>query len=131
MTMRAAMAALLYFACVFAAGFLLGPFRVLWIEPRLGPFLATLAEAPFLIAAMVLAARHVAGRTAPPLAAGERLAVGVLAAALVLVSDATVGRWMRGLSLNDQIAGLASPAGLAYLAMIGLFAAMPRLVQAR
>ena len=41
-----AKAALLYFAVVFAAGFLLGTVRTLWIAPRLGTRVAELAETP-------------------------------------------------------------------------------------
>jgi hypothetical protein len=34
-------------------GFLLGPIRVLWLEPRVGLVIAAACEAPFLLAAMV------------------------------------------------------------------------------
>jgi len=45
--MRIALAILLYFGVVFGAGFLLGPIRVVWLEPRFGPIIATACEAPF------------------------------------------------------------------------------------
>jgi hypothetical protein len=45
--MRIAAAGLLYFAIVFGTGFILGPIRVLWLEPRVGPLVATACEAPF------------------------------------------------------------------------------------
>lgn len=54
---RALHAAFIYFAIVFGAGMLLGPPRVLWLEPWLGKTLAVLAEAPLLIFAMSLGAR--------------------------------------------------------------------------
>jgi hypothetical protein len=56
---RIAAAALLYFGIVFGAGLLLGPIRVLWLEPRVGPVIAVACETPFLLAAMLLAARWV------------------------------------------------------------------------
>jgi hypothetical protein len=52
----AAAAAVLYFLAAFGAGFLLGPIRVLVLEPRLGAFAAVLIEAPLLLAANVVAA---------------------------------------------------------------------------
>jgi len=57
--MRVALAILLYFGVVFGAGFLLGPIRVVWLEPRLGLIVATACEAPFLLMAMLVAARWV------------------------------------------------------------------------
>jgi hypothetical protein len=47
----------LYFLIVFGIGFLLGPVRVFWLEPRLGETMATLCEAPFLLIAIVLVTR--------------------------------------------------------------------------
>src|SRR3984893_8242791 len=57
--MRITLAILLYFGVVFGVGFLLGPMRVLWLEPRFGPIIATACEAPFLLMAMLIAARRV------------------------------------------------------------------------
>jgi hypothetical protein len=59
--MRIAAAAALYFTIVFGVGFLLGPIRVLWLEPLVGPTAAALCEAPFLLAAMVIASLRVPG----------------------------------------------------------------------
>jgi len=49
--MRIAASAALCFVIVFGAGMLLGPMRVLWLEPRMGPFVAVPCEAPFVLAA--------------------------------------------------------------------------------
>ncbi len=57
--MRIIAAAALYFLIVFGAGFLLGPVRVFWLEPRLGETIAALCEAPFLLVAIILAAQWV------------------------------------------------------------------------
>jgi hypothetical protein len=57
--MRIAASALLYFVIVFGAGFLLGPIRVFWLEPQVGPTIAVLCEAPLLLVIIVVAARWV------------------------------------------------------------------------
>ena len=44
--MQIVKAAVLYFALVFGAGFVLGPIRILWVAPRLGARVAELLEAP-------------------------------------------------------------------------------------
>ena len=55
--MRIIAGAVLYFLIVFGVGFVLGPVRVYWLERQLGETMATLCEAPFLLIAIVLAAR--------------------------------------------------------------------------
>ena len=57
--MRVTLAMLFYFGLVFGTGFLLGPIRVLWLEPRFGPIIATACEAPFMLLAILVAARWV------------------------------------------------------------------------
>ncbi|MFN8910213.1 MAG: hypothetical protein ACK5YW_13120, partial [Betaproteobacteria bacterium] len=65
--------AALYFAAVFGTGFVLGPLRVLWLEPRLGVRAAELLEAPFMLSAIVLAGRWAGGgRRRPPGAGAAR-----------------------------------------------------------
>jgi hypothetical protein len=129
--MRTAAAALLYFALVFAAGFLFGPVRVLWLEPKLGPFLAVLCEMPFLIAAMVLAARWVPSVLTLPRTTQPLLLMGLGALALQQIADIVVGVGLRGLSLAAQFAQFATPQGAVYAAALVAFAAMPWLVNRR
>ena len=64
MLVRILKAALLYFAFVFGAGFVLGPIRILWVAPRFGARMAELMEAPIMIAVLFLAARWVVRRLA-------------------------------------------------------------------
>jgi hypothetical protein len=129
--MQTAAAALLYFALVFAAGFLLGPVRVLWLEPKLGPFLAVLCEVPFLIAAMVFAARWVARRLALHHDRRALILMGLAALALLQAADIAIGVGLRGLSLAAQFAQFTTPQGLVYAAALIAFAAMPPLVNRR
>ncbi len=125
--MMIAAAAVLYFLIVFGVGFLLGPIRVLLLEPRIGQLAAVLLEAPFLIAAIVLAARWVPRwcRVAP--ATGPLLAVGLGALALQQVADLLVGLKLRGMGAAEQLARFVTLEGAVYAALLVLFALMPLL----
>jgi hypothetical protein len=127
--MRIVLAALGYFGIVFGVGLLLGSTRVFWLEPRLGATSATLVEAPFLVAAMFAAARWLPRRFALGSSTRDLLGVGLGALALVAVADVTVGRWLRGLTTAEQVAQLRTAAGMVYLVLLLLFAAMPWLVR--
>jgi hypothetical protein len=129
--MRIAGAALLYFGIAFGTGFVLGPIRVLWLEPQVGPAIAVLCETPFLLAAMALASRWVPStvhlrRDFPSLAL-----MGIGALALQQVADLAVGIGLRGLSPAEQLAQFATPAGRIYAGALVAFAAMPLLVNWR
>jgi hypothetical protein len=118
-------AAAVYFALVFAAGLLLGPVRVIWLEPWLGNAIAVLLEAPFLIAAMWFAA-HAAPRWVGANGGWPSfLAIGLLALILQQVADLAVGFGLRGMTLRDQLAHFATPAGMIYAATLVVFALMP------
>jgi hypothetical protein len=129
--MRVVSAALLYFAIVFGVGMALGPVRVLWLEPRLGTTLAVLCEAPFLLAAMLVAARWVPRRTGLGHGLAPLALMGIGALALQQAADLGVGIWLRGLTPAQQYAGLATPAGAVYLALLVIFAALPAALNAR
>jgi hypothetical protein len=129
--MRTAAAALLYCVLVFAAGFLLGPIRVLWLEPKLGPFLAVLCEMPFLIAAMVFAARWVPRVVSLAREPQSLILMGLGALALLQAADIAVGVGLRGLTLSAQFAQFATPQGVVYAAALVAFAAMPVIVNRR
>lgn len=126
--MRVAAAALLYCAIVFAVGLALGPIRVLWLEPKLGEVLAELCEAPFLLAAMVLASRWVPQvlRLRRDLASLGLMGVGALA--IQQGADLAVGVYLRGIAPADQLAHFATAAGLIYAGLLVAFAAMPILL---
>ena len=128
---RVLSAAAAYFVIVFTVGLILGPVRVLWIEPWLGPLLAILCEAPLLTIAMIVAAR-----IAPALAGlgpgwGARLVMGVLALVMQQLADLAVGFGLRGVTLQEQLAYFRTLPGYIYIIMLVLFALMPLLVYAR
>jgi hypothetical protein len=126
--MRIVMAAALYFVGVFAVGFLLGPIRVLWLEPRLGTTIAVLCETPFLVAAMVAVARWVSNKLHVSGHIVARAAMGGVALVLQAVADGVVGIGLRGVTPAEQLAYFSTPAGLIYAAALLAFAAMPVLV---
>ena len=127
--MRIVLATLLYFAVVFGTGLVLGPVRVLWLEPRVGPAIAELIEAPFLVIAMVGAARWVPkiARTTENLRSSAFIRVGALV--LLLMADFTVGYSLRGLALPEQLARFATAPGVIYAILLLLFALMPVLLK--
>jgi hypothetical protein len=129
--MRIVAAAFAYFAIVFGAGWILGPIRVLWLEPRLGPTLAVVCEAPFLLVVMVVAARKI-----PPaahLASGRTSLILMGLGALVLqqAAEFSLGAALRGRSPSDQLAQFATTPGLIYAGLLLVFALMPLLANRR
>ncbi len=118
-------AAAIYFALVFAVGMVLGPPRVLWLEPWLGKALAVLLEAPLLMAAMWFAAR-----LAPAWAGVDGdwvsfLSIGVIALVLQQMADLAVGFGLRGMTFADQLEYFSTPAGMIYAFTLVAFAVMP------
>jgi hypothetical protein len=129
--MRIAAAALLYFGIVFGVGLLLGPIRVLWLEPQVGPAIAVACETPFLLAAMLLAARRVPSALHLRRSFSALATMGIGALLLQQAADLVVGVGLRGLSPTEQLAQFATPAGRIYAAALIAFAAMPLLVNWR
>src|SRR6266849_8797886 len=123
--MRVALAILLYFGVVFGAGFLLGPIRVVWLEPRLGLIVATACEAPFLLMAMLVAARWVPRVLNIRRDPKTLILVGIGALVLLQIADFTVGFWLRGITPAEQVAQFGTGQGNIYAALLALFAIMP------
>lgn len=121
-------AALLYFALVFAAGFALGPIRIMWVVPRLGTRWAELLEAPVMLAVIVAAARWTARYCAVPSAPASRLAMGCLALGLMLVAEFGLVLRLRGMSYREYLATRDPVSGTVFYACLGLMALMPLLV---
>lgn len=128
---RVAGAALVYFALVMGAGFVFGIIRVLLLVPQLGPRWSELAEAPFMFAVILLAARHVVRARLTEASLRARLATGMLALVLVLASEFGVVLWMRGLTLATWLASRDDVAGAVYAALLLLFALAPALERRR
>ena len=121
-------AGVLYFALVFAAGFVLGTIRTLWMAPSFGTRTAELMEAPIMLVATILAARWVARLLSLPPTAATRLGVGFLALGFMLGAEFTVILLVRGLTIGEYLASRDPVAGTVYIVMLGIFAVMPLLV---
>jgi hypothetical protein len=129
--MKMLAAAAIYFLIVFGTGFLVGPVRVLYVEPRLGPTAAVLFEAPILLVAMVIGARlalHFSGVTK---SGAVLLVIGLIGLFLQQVADIAVGVLLRGMTVVDHFAQFATAPGMVYAALLAVFVLMPWLVGRR
>jgi hypothetical protein len=118
-------AAFAYFAIVFAVGFALGALRVAAVAPALGARWAELAEMPLMLAASALAARWACARLRVPPRAGPRLAMGMLALALLLATEFTVVLALRGQTIADNLATRDPVSGVAYALSLLAYALFP------
>lgn len=121
-------AALLYFALIFGAGFVLGPIRLLWAVPRFGTRTAELMEMPIMFVVTVAAARWAVRRFAVPSTPWRRLAMGCTALGLLLAAELALVLRLRGLSIEEYLASRDPVSGTVYYAMLGVVAIMPLLV---
>ena len=129
--MRILKAAALYFAVVFAAGFVLGPIRIAFLVPRLGTRYAELLEMPVMLIIIVFSARWVVRKCAVPSAWLNRIGVGVLALVLMLSAEFGLVLRLRGLSPREYLATRDPVSGTAYYFSLAVFAVMPRVVGRR
>lgn len=120
-------AGVLYFAVVFGAGFVLGTIRTLWIVPSFGTRRAELIEAPIMFAITVLSSRWVVQRLAIRPSFPRRIAVGLVALGLLVLTEFTVVLWIRGLTIAEYIAGRDPVAATVYVVLLTAFALMPSL----
>lgn len=116
----------IYFAAVFAFAFLMGVARTLFVAPRVGAMAAVGIEVPIvLLASWVVASRVLGGS---PLTAGRRAAMGAIAFALLMISEAALSVVMRGESVAQWAVNLITPVGLLGLASQIGFALIPLVV---
>jgi hypothetical protein len=115
----------MYFAVVFAAGFVLGVVRVLLLVPRLGELPATMLELPamlgisWVVCAKVIARYQVQPRMRP------RLTMGVVALSLLIVAELVLSLTLFSRSINDFAHALMTAHGMIGLAGQVLFGLMP------
>ncbi len=122
--MRIASAAIVYWAMVFALGFVLGTVRVLWVIPLVGLIPATLLELPIILAASWFAAGWLVRRFRIA-GGGEALAVGALAFAILMAAECALAGVLTGQTPAQWVAGLRQPHTLLGLAGQVVFALMP------
>lgn len=126
--MKSIKAAVLYFALVLGTGFVLGTIRTLWILPHFGTRWAELMEMPLMLAVSFITARWIVQRFAIPFTVSNRLGMGCIALALMLIAEFTLVLRLRGLSIGEYLATRDPVAGTVYYIMLGLFAIAPLLV---
>ena len=129
--MKAITAGIAYFGLVFAAGFAMGTVRVLFLVPSLGERFAELLEMPFMLVATWWAARFVVRHFALARAITVRLTTGLVGLALLLAAEILLAAVLQDRSLGDYITSRDPVSGTVYLAMLGLFAAMPLILARR
>lgn len=122
---RIAAAGAAYFGLVFAAGFALGTIRTLFLLPALGALPAVALEMPIILTICWVAAGWVTRRW--PMGAMARLAVGLLAFALLMAAEVGVSLYGLGRSWAGHLAHYHSLAGALGLAGQGAFAVFPLL----
>ena len=118
-------AGVLYFVLVFAAGFVLGAIRTLWVVPRLGVRTAELMEAPIMFGVSILAARWVVRHVGIPPLRSRRLALGCIALGLMLLVEFTLVLWIRGLTIRGYFEARDPASGTVYFVTLGAFAVIP------
>jgi hypothetical protein len=124
---RVVAAAVCYAGTVFAAGFVLGTIRVLWLARAAGALGAVALEVPVMLAVSWAAAGWCARIHAVPARYPPRLGMGGLAFALLMLAEASIVVLLFGQSPAVIVAGWATPAGALGLAGQVGFAAMPAL----
>jgi uncharacterized protein len=122
-------AAVLYFAIVFGAGSIFGPFRILLVVPRLGQRLAELLEAPLMLIVIIVAAKWIVRKFQLPPRAVYRLGVGLLAFGFGLLFEIVLVLKLRNLTLPEYFETRDAVAATVYYLTLMLFALMPLLVK--
>jgi hypothetical protein len=123
-TLRAALA---YFAIVMGTGFVLGMFRVPILVPRIGERWAELAEMPIMAAVIFFAAGYVLRRFPHTALPGRSLVVGFLAFAMSVAAELGLAVLLQKQTLAEFISSRDKVSGSVYVALLLVFALMPRL----
>lgn len=120
--------AAIYFTIVFGVGFGLGVVRVLWVVPRWGVRTAELLEMPWMLMAIVLAARWMVAQGDDRESPRVQLGVGGLALGLLLLAEVLLSMGLRGRSLFEAVVGFVDRdpvSGTVYYLLLGVFALLP------
>lgn len=121
------LAASLYAATAFAAGFVLGSVRVLLLAPALGEFAAVALELPLMLAISWVAFGVIAARLRLPHALGTGARIGVSAFVLLLLTEFALGLTLFARAPAAIFDDWFSASGLLGLAGQILFALIPPL----
>ena len=122
---QAIAAGVIYASCVFAAGFLLGTVRILYISPRLGKRYAELLEMPFMHIVIVKAAQYTVHNFQLEADSSTRLLTGLVGVSLLLGLELLLNVIVMGKSGRQFWEERNPVSGLAYFGMLVLFGLMP------
>ncbi len=114
-----------YFAIVFAAGFVLGTLRTLFLAPRLGELFAVVLELPVMLAVSWVACGWVLVRFTVPSDTGPRLGMGGVAFGLLMLAELALSVGVFGRSVSEYADALATPHGLIGLGGQVIFGLLP------
>jgi hypothetical protein len=114
-----------YFLTVFAAGFVLGTVRVLWVAPNLGPVPAVLIELPMLLTFAWFVCGWILRRWKIGRAGGADIGMGLTAFMLLILAETAFSVLLTGQSLSVFFQRMATAQGAIGLAGQILFAALP------
>jgi hypothetical protein len=118
-------AGIVYFAAVFAAGFLLGTIRVLALTPHIDDVHAVLIELPLMLVLSWHVSRWLTARADDLNTFAARLVMGGFAFGLLMFGEAGVATFGFGRTLAEHVANYATaPAALGLAGQIA-FAAFP------
>ncbi len=118
-------AGIVYFAAVFALGFVLGTVRVVWLLPAIGALPAVAIELPIMLGMSWWICARVLRRFVVPETMAARAVMGGTAFVLLMLAEFLLATLGFGQSPGQFIAGFREPhAVLGLLGQIG-FALMP------
>lgn len=120
-------AALVYFAIVLGTGFVLGVFRVPILVPRIGERWAELAEMPIMAAVIFFAAGYILRRFPEIALPCQSLVAGFLALAFSVTAELGLAVALQDKTLAEFISSRDKVSGSVYIALLLVFAIMPRL----
>ena len=125
--LKTILAGFVYFAIVLGTGFVLGVVRVPFIVPRIGERWAELAEMPIMAATIYFAAGYILRRFPEIHIRGRSLIVGFLALALAVCAELGLAVFLQSQTLAEYLGSRDKVSGSVYLAMLLVFAIMPKL----
>lgn len=124
---RSILAGGVYFVVIFAAGFMLGAVRELFLMPLLGKSLAVVFELPIILGLAWLVCRWLIERLDVPETTVCRLLMGGTAFVLLMIAEFGVSALVFGRNPLQHILAYSEPVELLGLAGQLLFAAFPLL----
>ena len=121
----AVLAAVAYFAIVFAVGFALGTLRVLVLVPRLGEDASVLLELPIMLTLSWIASRRLVARFGASPAVSARLLMGGLAFTILMTAELGVSVLGFRRTFTEHVATYQQVRAIFGLTAQIIFAAIP------